>query len=66
MSDERAPRVRRVGRRRVVSEPPRGAAGAPVEPVWSPSSDDVEPPGAADDDAGHDAWLRRQRPPHWG
>ena len=63
MTDAQPPRVRRVGRRRGVSEPP---PGVPIEPVWSPTGDDVEPAAAPEGEAGHDAWLRRQRPPHWG
>lgn len=63
--------VRRVGRRRVVSAPPRTdpSTGSGTVAQTADDTDGGERGwGRSSDEPvhDHDAWLQEQRPPHWG
>lgn len=70
------PRIRRIGRRRVVSSGPSSdASSAPERDVAAQSADDTDAgwadtaagphAGTAHDDDARARWLRAERPPHW-
>ena len=61
-ADEPVPdRPRRRRHRRVVSPPTNPSADGADDTV-TPADGDPGPPG----ESARDAWIRAQRPPHWG
>lgn len=68
MTDER-PRVRRIGRRRVVyGELPDAEQTRVHDETLSAIADEerAESWGDASSEHEEDRWLKAQRPPHWG
>lgn len=70
MGPDAVPGRRRGSHRRATGGTVPDAERAVDGSQWSGSPDDLgtnaPDPREVQGDAGHEEWLRRQRPPHWG